>query len=1208
MNSFFFQIFDYLQRNKRFCIWLLFAIVAILVLLMSNIRYNEDIKDFMPLSGNEQKAISLYQDISGGKRIIVLFHAKDSTYTNRERLAEAVDTFAYRLMSGEGKKHIQDLTTHVDYEKIAAVTDFIYENIPLLLCDSDYRAMEQSLSDSAFVSSRLVADMQLMMMPATGFFNNKTSNDPLGLFSPVLERLQSRQSAQMFEIDNGYIYVKDGYYAAAVLTSPYGAMESAHNAELATYVDSIAMQTMKVLPNVEVEITGAPIIAVGNAQQIKTDSFLAIIIAVTLILALLIFSFRSWKSLLLIGVSIVFGWLFAMGCMAMVTSEVSLIVLGIGSIIIGIAVNYPLHFIAHTDHGGTVRDVLKDMVEPLLIGNITTVGAFAALIPLDAPALHDLGLFAAFMLIGTILFVLIFLPHLIRGRSFTGEEYLSFGKLATKSPDKQRWILGIIALITVVLGYFSLSISFDANMHHINYMSPQQRNLLADVQASSGVNDTSSVYIVAEGKSWDEALSVRQSVDNTLDSLVAQHVVKRYSDVTSFVCSKAEQQRRIDRWNQFWEKHRAEVLQRLQKEASAYGFSEDAFVGFSNILQKKYELHDTDYFEPIISMLLSNSFSTVNENYSVVDVLHVNNESIETVKNACNNVLGSKGYAFDFVGMNSAIANSLSDNFNYIGYACGIIVFLFLWISMGRLELSLLSFLPMALGWIWILGIMQICGMQFNIVNIILATFIFGQGDDYTIFMTEGLINEYAYRRKLLPSYKNSIVISALIMFIGMGSLIVAKHPALYSLAEVTIVGMFTVVLMAWLVPPLMFGWLVRNKQGYRRVPVTLEQVFRTLYSSVWYIFQLSYGCFFGTLNLILPCNKKKKEIYFHKLIYKSMRMNVKGIDGIKVVIKNEVGEDFSRGSIAVCNHQSILDPIYLLALHPKILIVIGEKVWRNPIVHYMFKMSRFINIAQPQESLKENIREVLQDGYNVVFFSEGARSHDGTILRFHKGAFELAQELHADLLPLYLHGLCHVMPKGSAFASRGQITVEVGKRIPAEQIASHLGESSRLAAHNMRLHYIEHYKQMQHSIEKAHYFHHYVIYQYIYKGIAIERNTKRLLKRYDDFAEWIDKSIPQIGDAVIVFNSGQGQFALLYALVHPNTEVHSYAFDKDDAELASYCTGKPNNLYVNQVDNIQKALSIITKTVVHPQCTYLLFPSDEMVQETYTLHPILIK
>lgn len=182
-------------------------------------------------------------------------------------------------------------------------------------------------------------------------------------------------------------------------------------------------------------------------------------------------------------------------------------------------------------------------------------------------------------------------------------------------------------------------------------------------------------------------------------------------------------------------------------------------------------------------------------------------------------------FSFDVKSMNSAIANHLSDDFNYIGFACGFIVFFFLWLSMGSIELAVLSFIPMAISWLWILGLMAIFHMQFNIVNIILATFIFGQGDDYTIFMTEGAMYEYAYRRKMLASYKHSIIISALIMFIGIGTLIVARHPALRSLAEVTIAGMFSVVLMAYIFPPLIFNWLVKHKGEYRVRPLSLQML-----------------------------------------------------------------------------------------------------------------------------------------------------------------------------------------------------------------------------------------------------------------------------------------------------------------------------------------------------------------------------------------------
>lgn len=943
MTAILLKIYDYLQQRKRLTMVLLFSIVGVLLLAMSTIHYNENINDFIPLSGNEKKAISLYQAISGGQKIVTLFHLKDSANDDHDRLAEAVDSFANKLTTGSGKSHIKELTTQVDYDKIVGITDFVYSNIPLLLEESDYKKMESNLADENFVESQLSNDVQAMMMPATSLLSTNIANDPLGLFSPALERLQGKQSSMAYDIDNGYIYTMNGRYAVALMTSPYGSMESANNALLAEYIDSVAESTMTSMPDVVVETTGAPIIAVGNATQIKKDSILAITIAVTLILALLVFSLRSWRGLLLIGVSIVFGWLFAMGCMAGVKGEISIIVLGIGSIIIGIAVNYPLHFVAHTAHGGSIRDVLKDMVTPLLIGNITTVGAFAALIPLDAPALHDLGLFAAFMLVGTILFVVIFLPHLVKRVKVDEEEHLLFGRLAAKSPEKHRWILGVIAIATLIFAYFSLYTSFDSDMHHINYMSPEQTRLLNSLQASTGVNDTSSVYVVAEGKTWDDALAVRRSIGKTIDSLRQGNVVESNTDITTFVNSKPEQQRRIERWNEFWLKHKQQVMSSIESKASTFGFSDDAFNGFKAIVDKRYSPLSMKDFAPLTSTLLSTSMRNVNGNCSVVDVLQVDKDSIDKVKVALNNAIGECGYAFDFKGMNSAIANSLSDSFNYIGYACGFIVFVFLWLSMGRLELALISFLPMALGWVWILGIMEIFGVQFNIVNIILATFIFGQGDDYTIFMTEGLIDEYGYHRKLLPSYKNSIVISALIMFIGMGSLIVAKHPALHSLAEVTIVGMFTVVLMAWLVPPLLFRWLIMDGDNYRPIPISISQI-----------------------------------------------------------------------------------------------------------------------------------------------------------------------------LPKYRYGT---------------------KR-PTKP--------------------------------DSHYFHQYIIYKYIYKGISVERETKRLLKKHDDFSKWVD--VDNAPAEIAILDAGKCQLPLMYALVHPDTAVYAYTFDSDDATLASCIADLPPNLHILHAENMEEA------------------------------------
>lgn len=1165
MVTFFLHIYDFFQLRKSLCYGLLLLLVVVLTAMVSTLKYNENIYDFIPMNESQQKALSLYQDITGSQRIVAMIKMKDGEPFNINRLAEAVDSFTCILKKNNGVRHIKSITSQVDYEKIAGLTDFVYNSVPYMLQDSDYIRMEQIISSAKGIRQCLEKDVQQVMMPATGTFATNVSNDPLGLFSPIIKRMQLHQASLPFDTENGYIFSSDKKYVIVLITSKYGSMESANNTLLVNYIDSISQQTMYMLPNVDIAVTGSPVIAVDNAKQIKADSRLAICISIVLILTLLIFSFRNGKHLLLIGVSILFGWLFAMGFVAVLRTNVSLIVLGIGSIIIGIAVNYPLHFIAHISHGGSIREILKDMVSPLLIGNITTVGAFASLIPLEAPALRDLGLFAAFMLIGTILFVLIFLPHLVKASSHQGKERLLFGKISSISPRLHGWMIALIAVLTLVFGYYSLGTSFDSDMHHINYLTPTQEQLMSDLHISAGVKDSSNVYVVSEGNTWDEALQEHAKLSRVLDSLQLRKEISAYSDITSFICSQKEQERRIKRWNKFWISHRDDILYKLHTLAPQYGFSNDAFSGFENIISQSYTTHTFDYYEPLVSTLFSHSFSTSTGSCAVVDIVNATASNVEQVENVVNNFNRSQGFSFDFTGMNSAVANTLSDNFNYIGFACSFIVFMFLWISLGRLELSLLAFLPMAIGWLWILGIMNLLGIQFNIVNIILATFIFGQGDDYTIFMTDGLINEYAYRKKLLPSFKNSILISALIMFIGIGSLIVAKHPALHSLAEVTIVGMISVVLMAWLIPPLIFNWLTRTDGHSRSFPITLGKLWRTIYCTVIYFFEIILGCFIGILVKLSPLKQKAKQRILHNIIYGIMRVNLCYIGGIKVITHNPFNEQFKQGGIIVSNHQSILDPILMLSLSPRVLILVSDKVWNNPLVHILFKLIGFIRLNRDIDTLKKEMANAIHSGYNIVIFPEGKRNNDH-ITRFHKGAFQIAKELHADILPVYIHGANLVIPKGSAFAMRGTINIVTGKRIEASQLNDY-GSTPQEFAHQFKKLYCDYYNSLCRKFGTTHFFRELIINKYIYKGNALEKETRQLLNKNNDFSAEIDGLVltDKSANQIVVKHTGHGQFAIMLALVHPELEIHTIVSEPEDLALLRAMATLPKNLHIHE-------------------------------------------
>ena len=368
MTTFVLRLYDYLHRNRWLCYVLLAAIVVGSVLLTLRLRFNEDISDFLPNDEAYQKSMSIYRQINAADRIFVVFQLRDSSQTDTEKLISAVELFG-KQTAGEHWK----MTTQVDYDKLINIASFVYRNAPLFLTAADYKRMERQLAPDSIASSLQRAQEQLLF-PTGSLVSNNIQRDPLGLFTPLITRLQTANSNIRYTLNDGFIFTPDNKRAIIMIDSPYGSSETSKNTALINRVNTAASAVEQAIPGVQIQATGAPVIAVQNARQIKTDSLWAVSIAAVLILSLLFYALRSLRKMLFIVVSLAFGWLIAMAGMSVLHQHVSVIVLGIASIIIGIAVNYPLHFVSHLSHQPSPRAVLQDIAEPLVIGNITTVG------------------------------------------------------------------------------------------------------------------------------------------------------------------------------------------------------------------------------------------------------------------------------------------------------------------------------------------------------------------------------------------------------------------------------------------------------------------------------------------------------------------------------------------------------------------------------------------------------------------------------------------------------------------------------------------------------------------------------------------------------------------------------------------------------------------------------------------------------------------
>ena len=378
MKKWFLNIYDLLQTHRKWLWGCVGFVLITLFCLALTLHYSEDIIDFLPVSEEDREALERYQSQEIASRLVLIIEGEDEALRN-----EALEAC---------EEAIPDLETDIDpTEQIEA----LYALMPYYISDSTYASMDSLMRPEA-IQAALQRDKAILATPGTSFLAPAIQHDPLGLVD--LATLNAQLSASK---------------TYAFYESPYGGTETIRNAPLVDSLNNAICEVAKDFPELNIRWIGAPVVAVANARRIKLDSALCISLSLVLIVALLLYAFPRRRDILLIVAAVLFGWLFGMAVLRLFTPSVSALVLGIGSVLIGIAVNYPLHLLVHQRYTTSVRQTLEEVLSPLVVGNITTVGAFMALIPLQATALRHLGIFAASMLVGTILFCIFVLPHLM---------------------------------------------------------------------------------------------------------------------------------------------------------------------------------------------------------------------------------------------------------------------------------------------------------------------------------------------------------------------------------------------------------------------------------------------------------------------------------------------------------------------------------------------------------------------------------------------------------------------------------------------------------------------------------------------------------------------------------------------------------------------------------------------------------------------------
>jgi len=152
---------------------------------------------------------------------------------------------------------------------------------------------------------------------------------------------------------------------------------------------------------------------------------------------------------------------------------------------------------------------------------------------------------------------------------------------------------------------------------------------------------------------------------------------------------------------------------------------------------------------------------------------------------------------------------------------------------------------------------------------------------------------------------------------------------------------------------------------------------------------------------------------------------------GVRV---EEHGREFLEwpgAKIVLFNHVSILD-LFLLAAHwPKQATVLYKAEFhRIPFVGRAMRLLDFIpvDLSSPEkarESVAEAAARIRERGATVLMSPEGSRSPTGGVQPFKMGAFHIAIQTRAPVVPMIMRGIHDLMPHGSYLARRGTVRID---------------------------------------------------------------------------------------------------------------------------------------------------------------------------------------
>ena len=836
MTELFIKIYHYFKYHRAL-MWLSMVLLFVIVgFFSSQIHLEEDLNKLMPSSKNPDGTTKMaFADLRIKDKTFLLFEArtksgdainpKDMNDDVVNNLTTVCDAFVDSLLATDtdtANRIIGDIFYSIPEDIMLDGISFMQENLPSYIDTSAYSAFDTLLTVQ-HMKKQMAQNSKDIKGEFGEMFPELIQSDPIGMRSVLMKQMESMMQATggSYKTINDHFFVRDSTVCVAFISPSFSATNTGQGSQLFINLNNLIEKFQKTHPDVKISYHGTPASGYYNSSTIKGDLTSTIAWSLIIVLVVLFICMRNWNTIPLLILPVAFGALFGLSMMYFIKGQFSLLALGIGAIVLGVAMSYVLHILTHYKYVDDPETVLRDETKPVLLGCLTTIGSFMGLIFIKTDLLQDFGLFAAFAIVGTTIFALVYLPHLmvLEKNKVNAKAFAFIDKLNNYPFERKKPLLYVIGIITVVCIAFYIvkGTDFDADMGNLGYLSDNTEYSEALLRDKTYTADKSK-YFATQGKTMEEALNNFSLLSAKLDSLQKIGLVKDYTHTNLIFVPLKVQQERIDAWKAYWTPERiAKVKSLIATTAPNAGFTADGFQPFFDLVDADYTptpLYEADIIPAGYQSTLMEQ--TAAGDYLCFTSVRCANDSIRGKDTDYNricdaianepNMMVLDTYYYTTDGL-----NDLNSDFNILQWVSMAFVFVVLLFSFHfNLKHTLLGFAPILLSWLIVLGAMAMFGVRFNLINIIISTFIFGIGVDYSIFIMNGLIAGNT-NNHVLAYHKTAIFFSAFILIVTVASMLFANHPAIKSVGFATLVGMISAVVLSYVVQPAVFRWMEKK-------------------------------------------------------------------------------------------------------------------------------------------------------------------------------------------------------------------------------------------------------------------------------------------------------------------------------------------------------------------------------------------------------------